>query len=116
MSTINQCPANYISTVSLPDNDINSSVVIPGTNTFGTFFVLVSDTVNTGASAIFAISGKHNGSGSVNRIVSTAGNNAEHLTVSWASNEQPKLQFLNIPNNGNGSNINYRVRVQRTLL
>ena len=99
------------STASLIDNDSDSSAAIAGSQTFGAYMVLVSDTNNTGSSATFLISGSTARGGSVFRASATAGSNNEHLTISWTQGDQPRLKFMQPPTNGTGATYNYRVKL-----
>jgi hypothetical protein len=96
--------------VTLVDNDSAATAVIPGTEPHGSYIVLVSDVNNSGASAAFLITGATGRGGSVFRAAATAGANNEHLTVSWVQGDRPRLQFMQPPNNPNGTTYSYRVK------
>lgn len=115
LTSINGSLTDVTSTVQLIDNDINASVTIPGTQTFGAYTVLVMDSVNTGSSACFSICGTTSRGGSVFRAVSSTGANNENLTISWAQNGYPQLKFMALPSNGSGAMISYLVGVTREV-
>lgn len=110
VNTINGTSVNVTSTVQLIDNDSNATVSIPGTTTYGAYLILVMDTVNTGSSAAFMITGSASRGGSVFRATSTVGANNEHLTITWAIGEVPHLKWMNLPSNGTGANYSFLVR------
>jgi hypothetical protein len=115
VGTINGSLLDVTGSVALLDNNLAGTVTIPGTDTFGAYSVLVMDTVNSGAAATFFVSGSTARSGSVTRVTSTKGSFDEHLTISWAQGDYPKLKFMAIPTNASGANVNYTVRVTRVV-
>jgi hypothetical protein len=110
VTTINGTNVETTSAVALIDNDSNATVTIPGTTTFGAYVILVMDQTNTGSAAAFLITGSASRGGSVFRATSTTGANNEHLTITWAIGENPKLKWMALPNNGTGANYHFNVR------
>jgi len=98
-------------TVSLVDNDVTSNVQLPGTQTYGSYLVLVSDVNNGGSAATFLITGSVARGGSVFRATATAGSSNEHLTISWVQGDYPRLRWMNLPSGASGATYNYRVKV-----
>lgn len=114
--SINGNLVDVTSTVTLVDNTLLGTAVLPGTNTYGAYQVLVMDSVHSGAAATFFLSGNTTRGGSVTRVTSTTGANNEHLTVSWSQGDFPRLRFLALPNNSTGANVNYKVLISRVVL
>jgi hypothetical protein len=115
VGSINGNLADVTSTVALVDNTLIGDIIIPGTDTFGAYSVLVSDVINSGSSACFFICGNTSKSGSVSRVTSSSGTNSEHLTITWGIGDYPRLKFLTLPSNASGVNVNYTVRVTRVV-
>ena len=109
VTSINGSSPPVTSTITLPDDDLAALAVIPGTNTYGAYTVLVRDVNNTGASATFLISGSNSRGGSVFRATATAGPSNEHLTIVWVQGESPSLKFMALPNDGTGATYSYKV-------
>jgi hypothetical protein len=112
---INGNLTDVTSTVALLDNTLIGDVIIPGTDTFGAYSVLVSDVINSGSTACFLICGNTSRSGSVSRVTSSSGTNSEHLTITWSIGDYPRLKFLTLPTNSSGANVNYTIRVCRVV-
>jgi len=115
LNSINGNLLDTTSTIALKDDDINVNPVIPGCDTFGSYMVLVMDTVNTGAAATFFISNNTVRSGSVARLTSSKSASDSHLTIIWNIGEYPKLRYMALPTGGTGANVNHRVRVTRVV-
>lgn len=97
-------------TVTIVDNDPTSTAAIPGTQTFGSYLVLVSDVNNSGSAATFLITGSVARGGSVFRATATPGSNNEHLTITWVQGDYPRLKFMAAPSNATGATYSYRVK------
>ena len=112
ITSMNGNSMNVTGTVTLVDNDPTSTAIIPGTQTFGSYLILVSDVNNSGSAASFLITGSVARGGSVFRATATAGANNEHLTVAWAQGDYPRLKFMQAPTNGTGQVYSYKVKMQ----
>jgi fibronectin-binding autotransporter adhesin len=110
ITSMNGSSMAVTATVTLPDNNPAAVASIPGTRTYGAYYILVSDVNNTGSSAVFMITGSNARAGSVFRGTATAGANNEHLTIVWNQGETPSLKFMNMPNNPTGATYSYRVK------
>lgn len=98
-------------TVTLVDNDPTSTAAIPGTQTFGSYLILVSDVNNAGSAATFLITGSVARGGSVFRATATAGANNEHLTITWTQGDYPRLKFMSAPSNATGATYSFKVKM-----
>lgn len=111
LASVNGSVVDVTGTVTLIDNDMTGTAILPGSKTFGSYMVLVSDINNTGASATFMISGSTSRGGSVMRTTTTGGANGEHLTISWLMGDYPRLRYMNYATNGTGATYTYKVKL-----
>ena len=111
VSLINGGVPDVTSFVELVDNDPASRQPLAGTQTSGSYMVMIKDVVDSGSSASFIISGSTQFGGSQSRPSSVPGSNRETLTVEWLAGEVPHLTFMNRPLNPTGSTYRYKLKV-----
>jgi hypothetical protein len=109
ITNINNNSLSITDEVTLSDSG-EDQIVIPGTDTSGSYLILVSDISDHGSSAIFLITGSLGKGGSVFRATSTSGTKDEHLTIVWMPDDRPRLRFMQPPSNPDGTNYTYRIQ------
>ncbi len=97
--------------IELLDNDPASRQPLAGTQTSGSYMVMVKDVVDSGACASFTLSGSSAFGGSASRPSSVPGSSLETLTIEWLAGEVPHLKFMNRPSNPTGTTYRYKVKV-----
>ena len=112
VASINGTAIDYTSQVTLNDTT-NVLTQIPGSRTSGAFLVLAQDVNNTGANAVFVVSGTYAHGGVGQRIATSSGANGESLDIQWSAGDYPKLHFLTTPTSPTGANYTYNTRVTR---
>ena len=110
VTSINGSTVTQTSTIQLVDN-AGSAVAITGCTTNGSYSVMVQDNSSTGACATFLISGNPARGGSIFRASSITGTKSEHLTITWAKNDVPRVKFMVAPTTPNGTTYTYSVKV-----
>ena len=110
VTSINGSTVTQTSTIQLVDN-AGSAVAITGCTTNGSYSVMVQDNSSTGACATFLISGNPARGGSIFRASSITGTKSEHLTITWAKNDVPRVKFMVAPTTPNGTTDTYSVKV-----
>lgn len=114
VSAINGIPIDTRGIVTLVDNAAES-IDIPDTMTYGSYQIFVSDTNNTGTSAIFNVSGSTGRAGSVARVTSCPGAKGESLHITWLADQHPQLTYLDAPSPATGASYVYNIRVLKSI-
>lgn len=103
---------SLIETISVPKTS-TADFTITNSSTSGGYIVMVSDTNNAGAYAIFSAVCSSGSAGSVSRIAGSMGAQGQRLMLGWASGQQ--LTLYQSPAGSGSGNYNYLVRLFSAL-
>ena len=112
VTTINNVPADIVTTVTLTNNSITPVTITGFPETYGVYNVLVRPTsVSTSCFAAFTMSRTNSATscGIVHRYTSSGGANSEKLDIQWGANVKPTLLFRPAP--GVAGTTDFTIRI-----